>query len=84
MSIHLYSWQRFIDNRTVSRFSDSLLRGTHNPVDHASSSDTVERAIFAYEKAISGAFNVTTGACRLDFCRIENRAFFLAIHRTIL
>ena len=70
----------------VGRYSDSLLNGTHNInlADHSSSSDTVERAIFSYEKALSGAFNITTGTCRLDFRRVENRAFFLAIHRTIL
>lgn len=84
MSIHLCKYRTFFVNRMVSRRSDSLVNGTHNLADHSSSSDTVERAIFAYEKALGSAFNVTTGACRLDFRRIENRAFFLAIHRTIL
>ena len=84
ISIHLCRYRRFFGNRMVSCSSDSLLNGTHHLADHSTSSDKVERAIFAYEKALCGAFNVTTGTCRLDFRRIENRAFFLAIHRTIL
>ncbi|EPQ59800.1 DUF654-domain-containing protein [Gloeophyllum trabeum ATCC 11539] len=53
--------------------------------EHAQATDFTERALFAYERAFSGvgSFNFTTGSCRLDFDRVENRPFFLAVARVI-
>lgn len=51
--------------------------------EHSSASDFVERAIFAYERALT-PFNFTLGVNRLDFDQVENRAFFLALHRHIV
>jgi hypothetical protein len=45
--------------------------------------DFVDRALFTYERSFIGAFNFTSGQNRLDFDRVENRPFFLAIHRQI-
>jgi transcription factor 25 len=39
--------------------------------------------MFAFERSFTATFNFTTGLHRLDFSRIENRAFFLALHRHI-
>ncbi|KAF8887215.1 transcriptional repressor TCF25-domain-containing protein [Mucidula mucida] len=49
--------------------------------EHAQSVDFTDRALFAYERAFVGAFTFTTGLNRLDFDFVENRVFFLAIHR---
>ncbi|CAG8643256.1 12115_t:CDS:10, partial [Acaulospora colombiana] len=35
--------------------------------------DFTSRALFAYEKSFTGAFNLTSGASRLDFRKIETR-----------
>ena len=45
--------------------------------------DFVDRALFTYERSFIGAFNFTSGQNRLDFDRVENRPFYLAIHRQI-
>lgn len=45
--------------------------------------DFVDRALFAYERSFVGAFNFTSGLNRLDFDRVENRPFFMAIHRQV-
>lgn len=39
--------------------------------------------MFTYERAFVGSFNFTSGLNRLDFDRVENRPFFLAIHRHV-
>ncbi|KAF8341438.1 transcriptional repressor TCF25-domain-containing protein [Cantharellus anzutake] len=52
--------------------------------EHAQASDFVQRAIFAFERSFGSAFNFTAGSCRLDFDHIENRSFFLALHRHII
>ncbi|KNZ76229.1 Transcription factor 25 [Termitomyces sp. J132] len=51
--------------------------------EYAQAVDFVDRALFTYERALIGAFTFTTGTNRLDFDRVENRPFFLAIHRQI-
>ncbi|RDB20291.1 Transcription factor 25 [Hypsizygus marmoreus] len=51
--------------------------------EYAQAVDFVDRAIFTYERAFIGAFNFTSGNNRLDFDSVENRPFFLAIHRQI-
>ncbi|KAF8623167.1 hypothetical protein AX17_007523 [Amanita inopinata Kibby_2008] len=45
--------------------------------------DFIDRALYTYERSFIGAFNFTSGQNRLDFDRVENRPFFLAIHRQI-
>ncbi|KAH9483302.1 Transcription factor 25 [Psilocybe cubensis] len=51
--------------------------------EHAQAVDFVDRALFTYERAFIGAFTFTTGLNRLDFDRVENRPFYLALHRQI-
>ncbi|KIK76554.1 hypothetical protein PAXRUDRAFT_835310 [Paxillus rubicundulus Ve08.2h10] len=46
--------------------------------------DYVSRALYAYERAFLGAFSFTSGNNRLDFDRVENRPFFLAVHRQVI
>ncbi|KAJ7740604.1 transcriptional repressor TCF25-domain-containing protein [Mycena metata] len=49
--------------------------------EYAQAVEYVDRALFAYERAFFGSYNLTTGLNRLDFDHIENRPFFLAVHR---
>ncbi|KAJ3987535.1 transcriptional repressor TCF25-domain-containing protein [Lentinula detonsa] len=49
--------------------------------EYSSAVDAVDRAMFAYERAFVGGFSFTSGSNRLDFDRVENRPFFLALHR---
>ncbi|KAG0699771.1 transcriptional repressor TCF25-domain-containing protein [Suillus ampliporus] len=51
--------------------------------EYSQAVDYVERALFAYERAFIGAFSFTNGLNRLDFNRVENRPFFLALHRQV-
>lgn len=44
----------------------------------------MSRALFAYERAFSGAFNLTTGGHRLDFDHVESRVFYLALARNVM
>jgi hypothetical protein len=46
--------------------------------------DFVERALYTYERSFIGAFNFTSGLNRLDFDHVENRPFFLAVHRQVM
>ncbi|KIJ65623.1 hypothetical protein HYDPIDRAFT_88087, partial [Hydnomerulius pinastri MD-312] len=43
--------------------------------------DYVSRALYAYEHAFLDAFSFTSGTNRIDFDRVENRPFFLAVHQ---
>ena len=52
-------------------------------IEHSTAADFIDRALFTYERAFVGSFNFTTGTNRLDFDRVENRPFFLAIHRQV-
>uniref|UniRef100_P9WEI3 Probable transcription factor claV n=1 Tax=Ampulloclitocybe clavipes TaxID=56467 RepID=CLAV_AMPCV len=49
--------------------------------EYAQAMDFVDRALFTYERSFIGAFTFTSGLNRLDFDHVENRPFFLAIHR---
>ncbi|KAF9037062.1 transcriptional repressor TCF25-domain-containing protein [Panaeolus papilionaceus] len=49
--------------------------------EHAQAVDFVDRALFTYERCFMGAFTFTSGLNRLDFNFVENRPFFLALHR---
>ncbi|KAL0579878.1 hypothetical protein V5O48_002125 [Marasmius crinis-equi] len=53
--------------------------------EHAQAIDLIERALFAYERAFlgMGSFNLTSGVNRLDFDRVENRVFYMAVHRVV-
>ncbi|KIM42652.1 hypothetical protein M413DRAFT_444337 [Hebeloma cylindrosporum] len=51
--------------------------------EHAQAVDFIDRALFTYERALIGAFPFTTGLNRLDFDHVENRPFFLAVHRQV-
>lgn len=51
--------------------------------EHSTAADHIDRALFAYERAFVGSFNFTSGVNRLDFDRVENRPFFLALHRQV-
>lgn len=52
--------------------------------EYSQAVDFVERALFTYERSFIGAFNFTSGLNRLDFDRVENRPFFLALHRQVV
>ncbi|KAF8436005.1 transcriptional repressor TCF25-domain-containing protein [Boletus edulis BED1] len=52
--------------------------------EYSQAVDYVSRALYAYERAFLGAFSFTSGNNRLDFDRVENRPFFLAIHRQVI
>lgn len=55
-------------------------------IEHSRNADTLSRALFAYERAFVGTSlsNFATGEARLDFDRVENRVFYLAVGRTIV
>ena len=56
---------------------------TDSTPEHSTAADFIDRALFTYERAFVGSFNFTSGLNRLDFDRVENRPFFLAVHRQI-
>ncbi|KAK9760014.1 hypothetical protein K7432_016391 [Basidiobolus ranarum] len=49
--------------------------------DIAMAAELIERALYGFERSFHSQFNLTTGACRLDYNLGENRSFFLAICR---
>ena len=51
--------------------------------EHSQASDFLSRALFTYERAFIGSFTFTSGLHRLDFDYVENRPFFLALHRQV-
>lgn len=51
--------------------------------DLGQASEYIDRALFAFERAFVPAFNVSLGTGRLDFGRVENRGFFLALTRDL-
>jgi Transcriptional repressor TCF25 len=52
-------------------------------LEYAQAVDFVDRALFTYERSFLGNFTFTSGTNRLDFEYVENRPFFLAIHREV-
>lgn len=56
---------------------------TDRLAEYAQAFDFVDRALFTYERAFVGAFNFTSGVNRLDFDYVENRPFYLAVHRQV-
>ncbi|KAG0223366.1 Transcription factor 25 [Mortierella sp. GBA43] len=65
---------------------DSLLQlsevSKHNG-DVALAGEFIEQALYAFEKSFHSLFNIASGSVRLSFMEVENRSFFLAIHRHI-
>ncbi|ORX41043.1 transcriptional repressor TCF25-domain-containing protein [Kockovaella imperatae] len=51
--------------------------------DIGAASDFAERALYAFDRCLFPSFNPSTGSCRLDFDRVENRPLFLGLHRII-
>lgn len=51
--------------------------------DIGAASDYAERALYAFDRCLLPGFNVSSGACRLDFDRVENRPMFTGLHRII-
>lgn len=52
--------------------------------DQEMARDLIERAIYSLECAFHPVFSLTSGTCRLDYCRSENRGFFLALFKHIM
>ncbi|KAI0771719.1 transcriptional repressor TCF25-domain-containing protein [Trametes elegans] len=72
--------------RALPYHADTLLQLSevyHHREEHSTAADYVDRALFTYERGFVGAFNFTSGANRLDFDHVENRPFFLALHRQV-
>ncbi|XP_038070196.1 transcription factor 25-like [Patiria miniata] len=49
--------------------------------DRQMAAELVERALYNIECSFHTMFSLTQGTCRLDYRRVENRAFFLALFR---
>lgn len=49
--------------------------------DHAMASELIEHAIFALEGAFHSLFNLTSGNCRLDYRRQENRSLYVVLFK---
>ncbi|KAM4720669.1 LOW QUALITY PROTEIN: ribosome quality control complex subunit TCF25 [Rhinophrynus dorsalis] len=49
--------------------------------DQEMARDLIDRALYSLECAFHPVFSLTSGACRLDYCRTENRGFFLALFK---
>jgi hypothetical protein len=84
MPILFYSSQRSTDiEKVISLDSFHQIDINLSCVEYSQAVDFVDRALFTYERSFIGAFNFTSGLNRLDFDRVENRPFFLAIHRQV-
>ncbi|XP_062817767.1 ribosome quality control complex subunit TCF25 [Anolis carolinensis] len=63
---------------------DSLLQLSdvcHMQEDQEMARDLIERALYTLECAFHPVFSLTSGTCRLDYRRPENRAFYLALFK---
>ncbi|XP_034045048.1 transcription factor 25 isoform X2 [Thalassophryne amazonica] len=66
---------------------DSLLQLSdvcHLQEDQEMARDFIERALYSFECAFHPLFSLTSGACRLDYLRPENRAFYLALYKHMM
>ncbi|XP_062997039.1 ribosome quality control complex subunit TCF25 [Elgaria multicarinata webbii] len=52
--------------------------------DQEMARDLVERALYTLECAFHPMFSLTSGICRLDYRRPENRAFYLALFKHMI
>ncbi|KAH9942612.1 transcriptional repressor TCF25-domain-containing protein [Amylocystis lapponica] len=69
--------------RLLPYHADTLLQLSevyNHREEYSTGADFIDRALFTYERAFVGSFNFITGMNRLDFDRVENRPFFLALH----
>ncbi|KAK0455688.1 transcriptional repressor TCF25-domain-containing protein [Desarmillaria tabescens] len=70
--------------RSMPWHADTLLQMAQvfrHREEHSQAVDFIDRALFAYERSFIGAFTFTSGLNRLAFDFVENRPFFLALHR---
>ncbi|XP_006860317.1 PREDICTED: transcription factor 25 [Chrysochloris asiatica] len=49
--------------------------------DQEMARDLIERALYSMEYAFHPLFSLTSGTCRLDYRRPENRSFYLALYK---
>ncbi|NXH16011.1 TCF25 factor, partial [Bucco capensis] len=52
--------------------------------DQEMARDLIERALYSLECTFHPVFSLTSGSCRLDYRRPENRAFFLALFKHLM
>lgn len=54
--------------------------------DFSMAADLVERALYCFETCFHPSFNITStnSLCRLDYCKQENRGFFIALFKHTL
>ncbi|XP_066570202.1 ribosome quality control complex subunit TCF25 isoform X2 [Amia ocellicauda] len=52
--------------------------------DQEMAKDLIERALYSFECAFHPVFSLTSGVCRLDYLRPENRAFYLAVYKHMM
>ncbi|KAI6077715.1 Transcription factor 25 [Aix galericulata] len=52
--------------------------------DQEMARDLIERVLYSLECAFHPVFSLTSGSCRLDYRRPENRAFFLALFKHLM
>ncbi|XP_075367243.1 ribosome quality control complex subunit TCF25 isoform X4 [Mycteria americana] len=52
--------------------------------DQEMARDLIERALYSLECTFHPVFSLTSGTCRLDYRRPENRAFFLALFKHLM
>ncbi|XP_056876602.1 transcription factor 25 [Takifugu flavidus] len=52
--------------------------------DQEMARDLIERALYSFESAFHPLFSLTSGTCRLDYRRPENRAFYLALYKHMM
>ncbi|XP_040427200.1 transcription factor 25 isoform X2 [Cygnus olor] len=52
--------------------------------DQEMARDLIERVLYSLECAFHPVFSLTSGSCRLDYRRPENRAFYLALFKHLM
>nr|XP_010596086.1 transcription factor 25 isoform X1 [Loxodonta africana] len=52
--------------------------------DQEMARDLIERALYSMECAFHPLFSLTSGTCRLDYRRPENRSFYLALYKQMI
>ncbi|KAG5681607.1 hypothetical protein PVAND_011023 [Polypedilum vanderplanki] len=49
--------------------------------DNSMAAELIEHALYAYESAFHSMFSLTSGNCRMDYRRQENRGFFIVLFK---
>ncbi|XP_056109074.1 transcription factor 25 [Rhinichthys klamathensis goyatoka] len=52
--------------------------------DQETARDLIERALYSFECSFHPVFSLTSGMCRLDYHRPENRAFYLVLFKHVI